>query len=251
MHSIFGRKPAIVSTVGPKIRPSRRAVIAGGGIAAIAAAGGGWLLLAPAKAKAHTIAVLPFANLSGDPSQNYFSDGNGRRIAQRTRGPWRPESRRPHVLGNAEECRCGFSCTATGRCQHHNRELPALADHRPRQRQLVDGKSGLEQWSQSFDRPFGDVLAIQSDIASNVARALSIELDSTTRAVLSSRGTNNPEAQDLLLQATTAQRDDSESGLLTTIALLDQAIELDSIMQTRTGRKLSFSRYWQAPMRPA
>ena len=103
--------------------------------------------------------------------------------------------------------------------------------------QLVDGKSGLEQWSRTFDRPFGDVLAIQSDIASNVARALSIELDSSTRAVLSNRGTNNPEAQDLLLRATTAQRDDSESGLLATIALLDQAIELDPNYAEAHGKK--------------
>ena len=237
VHSILGRKPALASSVGPKIRPTRRAVLAGGGIAAIAAAGGGWLLLAPAKAKAHTIAVLPFANLSGDPSQNYFSDGMAEelRSALAALGGLKVVARTSsEMLRNVDAVsaarRLDVANIITGSVRRSPTTVRVSA-------QLVDGKSGLEQWSQTFDRPFGDVLAIQSDIASNVARALSIELDSSTRAVLSSRGTNNPEAQDLLLRATTAQRDDSESGLLATIALLDQAIELDPNYAEAHGKK--------------
>ena len=55
---------------------TRRSVIIGGGVAAAVAAGGGLLAWAPWRADTETsIAVLPFANLSGDASQNYFSDG--------------------------------------------------------------------------------------------------------------------------------------------------------------------------------
>jgi serine/threonine-protein kinase len=93
--------------------------------------------------------------------------------------------------------------------------------------QLVDGRNGLERWSQTFDRPFGDVLQIQSDIAANVARELSVELRGTEGAAISVGGTSNPQAQDLLLQATATEGDDSSGPQLRRIALLQQATRLD------------------------
>src|SRR5439155_23427222 len=77
VHSMLGRQSPTIGRVEPRGRVSRRAVLAGGSAAAAAAAAaaGGWLLLRPAGAKVNTVAVLPFANLSGDPSQTYFSDG--------------------------------------------------------------------------------------------------------------------------------------------------------------------------------
>ena len=194
VHSILQREPAVASNARFKTRPSRRAVLAGGGVAAIAAATGGWLLLRPAKAKAHTIAVLPFANLSGDASQNYFSDGMAEelRSALAAVGGLQVVARTSsEMLRNVDAItaarRLDVADVITGSVRRSPTTVRVSA-------QLVDGRSGLEQWSQSFDRPFGDVLAIQSDIAANVARALSVELGSTARAALSNRGTNSPEA---------------------------------------------------------
>jgi tetratricopeptide (TPR) repeat protein len=88
------------------------------------------------------------------------------------------------------------------------------------------------------------VLAIQSDIAANVARALSVELGSTARAALSNRGTDSPEAQDLLLRATAAHGDDSEKGMLDTIALLERAIELDPAYAEAHAKRSQYLEIW-------
>src|SRR5215212_3572041 len=65
------------AAVGRSRQINRRSVLIGGGAsAAVIAAVGGWALLKPGKAGAtNSIAVLPFANLSGDPRQDYFSAG--------------------------------------------------------------------------------------------------------------------------------------------------------------------------------
>ncbi|MGH6659336.1 MAG: TPR end-of-group domain-containing protein, partial [Sphingomicrobium sp.] len=92
--------------------------------------------------------------------------------------------------------------------------------------QLVDGKEGIERWSQSFDRPSGDVLQIQTGIAESVAQTLSIRLGAD-RNVLSLGGTRNPAAQDLFFQARPERLADTEAGHQQAIALLDAAIALD------------------------
>jgi serine/threonine-protein kinase len=118
--------------------------------------------------------------------------------------------------------------------------------------QLVDGRSGLEKWSQTFDRPFGDVLAIQSDIAANVAGALSIELGNVAGAVRSIGGTDNAQAQDLLLQATALiGGDDGEKGTLATIALLERAIELDPNYAEAHAQKAQYIELWASQFAPS
>jgi tetratricopeptide (TPR) repeat protein len=103
--------------------------------------------------------------------------------------------------------------------------------------QLVDGSNGIERWSQTFDRPFGDVLQIQTDIAANVARALSVELGSRSSVREALGGTTNAQAQDLVLQATANEGDDSDEGLRRQIALFDRATQLDPNYAEAYARK--------------
>jgi serine/threonine-protein kinase len=209
---------------------SRRGAIVTGGAAVVAiAVAGGWALLKPGPAKAaNSIAVLPFANLSGDPHQDYFSDG----IAEELRSAL---SRLPglRVVGriSSEAVRNQDTSSAAGRL-HVAHILTGSVRRGPGMirisSQLVEGQSGLEQWSASYDRPEGNVLAIQTDIAENVVAALSVTLGSAGVEALTAGGTSDPEAHDLFLRAVTqARSDDSESSLKQANALLDAAIAKD------------------------
>ena len=94
--------------------------------------------------------------------------------------------------------------------------------------QLIDGRSGHEKWSASYDRPEGNVLAIQTDIAENVIGALSLELGQGGAQALTAGGTTDPQAHDLYLQATTqVQNDDSEPSMRAANVLLDRALARD------------------------
>jgi TolB-like protein len=237
VHSILGRTAPAAAAHRRPVRIDRRAALAAGGAAALAAGAGGWFLLRPARASANTIAVLPFANLSGDPSQGYFSDGMAEEVrsALAALGGLEVVARTSsEMLRNADAItaaqRLSVANVITGSVRRSPSTVRVSA-------QLVDGKNGLERWSQTFDRPLGDVLQIQSDIATNVARALSVELGSSARASLSLGGTTNPEAQDYLLRALASEGDDSDAGMRRRIALLDQATRLDPNYAEAHARK--------------
>jgi serine/threonine-protein kinase len=222
-----GESPRSIPAAGPR-GISRRSAL-GGASVAIAAAIGGWALLKPGKAgAANSIAVLPFANLSGDSRQEYFSAG----IAEELRSALsRLQGLRVAGRISSEAVRSLDARTAARRLRVVNiltgsvRRAPGMVRITS---QLIDGRNGIEQWSASYDRPEGNVLAIQTDIAENVIAALSVELGRTGVQALTEGGTTNAEAHDLYLRATTqAQNDDSETSLHEANALLDAALAKD------------------------
>jgi serine/threonine-protein kinase len=204
--------------------------MAGGGVAVIAVAGvGAWELLKPSSASAAGgIAVLPFANLSGDPQQTYFSDGLAEEIRSAlTRLPGLK------VIGrsSSEAVRNDDAQTAakkldvatilTGSVRQSPSTIRVTAE-------LIDGKTGVDKWSQDYDRSPGDTIKIQTDIAQNVATALGAALGQAARAAVTIGGTNNAAAQDLYLKARAQiHADDSEQSLRTGLGYLDSALALD------------------------
>ena len=216
---------------------SRRALI-GGGVGAVAVLGaGGWYWLGRNQASSDSIAVLPFANLSGDPAQAYFSDG----IAEEVRSALSRIARLKVVARTSSEMlrnadaksaarQLDVANILTGSVRRSATTIRVSAE-------LIDGHDGLELWSQSFDRPFGDVLQIQSGIATSVADALSIRLGGTERAALSLGGTRSAEAQDLLLKAQPAGGPVGEADLLRSLSLIDAAIALDPNYADAHARK--------------
>jgi TolB-like protein len=213
---------------GPAL--SRRRVLAGGGVAAVAVAGaGGWALLKPAAASANgSIAVLPFANLSDDPAQAYFSDGIAEEIRSaltriaglKVAGSTSSEAVRKEDAQTAAK-KLDVTNILTGSVRQSPSTIRVTAE-------LIDGKTGIDRWSQDYDRSPGDSIKIQTDIAENVANALSAALGGAALAAIAVGGTSNPAAQKLYLQAKAQlHADDSENGLHSTNDLLDSAIESD------------------------
>ena len=205
----------------------RRSVLAGGAAALAAAGVGGWFLLKPDEARANSIAVLPFANLSGDPSQEYFSDGMaeelrsalsriaGLQVVARTSS----EMLRDSDVKTAAK-KLGVEHILSGSVRRSPSTIRVNA-------QLVDGANGLERWSDSFDKPAGDLLEVQTSIARSVAQALRIELGGGARETLTLGGTSNPAALDLYLRANPGQQADNKAALETSVSLLDAAIAID------------------------
>ena len=212
----------------PRAPVSRRAVVGGGAVAAAVIAGGGaWMMFKPSPAVGHSIAVLPFANLSGDPRQAYFSDG----IAEELR------SALARLAGLKVVGRTSSEVVRDKDAETAARELgvPNILTGSVRRSpatirvsaQLIDGTSGMEGWSESYDRSPGDTIKIQTDIAENVARALKVALGSAGKAALTVGGTDNPEAQNLLLEADAAANLEGPKNGRRAIDLLDRAIALD------------------------
>jgi serine/threonine-protein kinase len=225
---------------------SRRAVLAGAAVATVAVVGAGaWALLKSTSAEAaDSIAVLPFANLSGDPGQAYFSDG----IAEELRnalarlaglkvvGRTSSEAVRNEDAETAAK-KLGVATILTGSV----RQSPSLIRVSA---QLVDGGNGIEKWSNSYDRPPGDAIKIQTDIAENVARALSTALGGAARVAMAVGGTENAGAQRLLFQAEAAARRGDKQALEDGISLADAAIKLDPEYAEAYAQKALFTNWY-------
>ncbi|WP_293906873.1 TIR domain-containing protein [Phenylobacterium sp.] len=212
-------------------RVSRRALVAGGaGVAAAAVAGvGAWALLKPSAAAApKSIAVLPFANLSGDPDQAYFSEGMADEIrsALARLGGLTVIGATSSIAVRNEDARTvarklGVSSILTGSVRQSPSTIRVSAE-------LIDGRTGAYRWTQQYDRQPGDAIRIQTDIAQNVATALKGALGLAAQAAITLGGTADRVAQDLVLQIRKLGREfTSLESIRRRIALADAAISRD------------------------
>ena len=208
---------------------SRRTLIAGSAATAAVVGAGGWLLLRPGSAAAtDSIAVLPFANLSGDPAQAYFSNG----MAEELRSALTRIARLKVIGRTSSELMRDTDSKAAVRKLGVANILSGSVRRSPStiriSAQLVNGENGIERWSETYDRAPGDALKIQSSIAENVANALSIQLGRFEKAALTLGGTDNAAASDLYLKAiATHKLAGNEADVREVLAMYESAIRLD------------------------
>jgi TolB-like protein len=224
-------RAVVAGSALPKLRDAapapalnRRALIGGGAALGAVALGGGWYLWRQgAGAATQSIAVMPFANLSGDPEQAYFSDGiaeelrsalsriAGLKVAARTSS----EKLRDADVKDAAD-QLGVADVLTGSVRKAGGTVRVSA-------QLLDGETGLEKWSQAFDRPEGNALELQTGISENVANALSLKLG---KAAAMLGGTKDAVAYDAYLRGL-AMRPTDEAGFRAKLAAFEAAIAAD------------------------
>lgn len=216
----------LVPVKSPRI--ARRSLLAGAVlIGGAAAAGGGWLALRPDAPSPKRIAVLPFANMSNDPEQDYFAEGVSEelrsalsRIGLEVIG--RTSSAAVANLDGmvaAERLKAAYLLTGSVRRSADFIRITA---------QLVDGREGVERWAQSYDRAIGDAIRIQADIAARVARSLSIALSGQGQSALNLVGTSNSLAQDMMFRARQARvTAGSRAEFNQALRLVDGAIARD------------------------
>jgi TolB-like protein len=211
-----------------KHRIDRRTILAAGGAATAAIiAVGGWLLLKPAsRGASDSIAVLPFANLSGDPAQAYFAAGIAgeiRNILTRIAGLKVAGSTSSAAVreddAQTAARKLGVANILTGNVRQTASAIRVTAE-------LIDGQTGMNKWSQNYDRAPGDVIKIQTEIAENVTRALAVALGASARKALAAE-TSNIAAQTLAFQARDLSWQYTVPAFQRCLQLVDQAIALD------------------------
>ena len=126
-----------------------------------------------------SIAVLPFTNMSGDPEQEYFSDGITEDIItdlSKVSGPLRdrPQFGRSPTRASPPTCRRSPGASASTSCSKAASARPASACASPRQ--LIDGKDGGHLWADRYDRDLTDIFAIQDEITQTIVEQLKVRL---------------------------------------------------------------------------
>jgi TolB-like protein/tetratricopeptide (TPR) repeat protein len=154
------------------------------------------------KPQSHSIAVLPFVNMSGDKEQDYFSDGlteellnalariNELQVAART-SAFSFKDKDVNAGSVARQLNVASILEGSVRRSGHTVRITA---------QLINGATGFHLWSETYDRDLGDVLKLQTDIANAVAGALKITLLENVTVKTELGGTHNPAAFDAYLR---------------------------------------------------
>jgi TolB-like protein/tetratricopeptide (TPR) repeat protein len=154
---------------------------------------------APFNPAKNTLVVLPFKNLSGDPKQQYFSDGIteeltnalGQNAALRVTA-WDTSSRFRDPNESATEVarKLNVANVLLGSIQRESDQVRVTAE-------LVNAVTGQQLWSQHYDDSFANIFAVQDKVSQAIAQALQVKF---AQADLPAGGTRNPQAHDLVLK---------------------------------------------------
>lgn len=175
------------------------------------------------------IAILPFANISENPADEYFADGMTEElIATMSRIGGLKVIARTSVMGYkggqkkisdvAKELEVGTVLEGSVRKAGERLRITV---------QLIDSQTSDHMWAESYDRELRDVFAVQSDIATTVAEALKVQLLSSERAIIEKKQTVDPEAYALYLKGRYLWNERSREGVNKAIKYFEQVVKID------------------------
>jgi adenylate cyclase len=207
-------------------------------VAIIVVAGGIWLAVRPSKGPQPLVAprlslvVLPFANLSGDPRQDYLADvitedlttavsrlPGSSVIARSTAFTYKGKPVDPKQIGRE----LGVRYVLEGSAQRSGDLVRVSA-------QLINSETGTHLWTDQFDKKQADLLQMQDEIVNRLARALQVQMVRAEASRAARVKAANPDAEDLAMRCEASAR---FSGMSATqrdagYALCENALKIDA-----------------------
>ena len=186
----------------------------------------------PAKSERPSICVLPFANMSGDPEQEYFSDGISEDIITDL-----SKISALHVVSRNTAFTFKGKAVDVGqvasqlKVSHVVEGSVRKAAGRVRiTAQLIDGANDSHLWAERYDRDLNDIFAIQDEISHAIVDALKVKLLPEEKKAIERHGTENVDAYNLYLlarqsYATGFEGDGRRNEAI--IRLCQRAVEID------------------------
>jgi adenylate cyclase len=179
----------------------------------------------------NSIAVLPFANISADPENEYFCDGlaeellnaltkiESLKVAART-SAFSFKNKNVSVSEIGEKL--GVKTILDGSVRKSGNRIRILV-------QLVNASDGFHLWSQRYDREFKDIFDLQDEITLAVTDALKVTLLAKERDVVLRRYTDNTEAYELFLRGRHHHYQYTAEGWVRAIEFFGKAIEKEPL----------------------
>lgn len=235
-HKVLARSTApTLMSAAPSIYASRRSpsrwILAAATLLLLSAVGIGlyrWLVNKPAGAVA-SLAVLPFANASGDPNTEYLSDGLTESLIDRlSQLPNLKVMSRSSVFRykgkevDAQQAARVLNVEAVlmGRVTQRGDDLTINVE-------LVDARDNSRLWGGRYNRRIADILIVQQDITREIFGSLHLKLTGEAERQIARRAPENPEAYQLYLRGRYFWNKRTAEGLRKSIEYYEQAIKSD------------------------
>lgn len=179
-----------------------------------------------------SLAVLPLQNLSGDKDQEYFAEGmtdelitdlgqmSALRVISRTSVMHYKQS--PETLPPLPQIgrELGADAIVEGTVYRSGNRVRITA-------QLIDARTDRHLWAHAYERDLGDVIALQDEVARDIADEVRVKLTPQERARLTTSHTVNPEAHEAYLKGRFYWNLFTEAGAKKSLGFFQQALEKD------------------------
>lgn len=187
--------------------------------------------LEPAAPRQHSIAVLPFDNMSHDPEQEYFSDGITEDIitdlskvsglmviARNSSFAYKGKSHDVRTVGRE----LGVRSVLEGSIRRAGNRVRINA-------QLIDAETGGHLWADRYDRNLTDIFEVQDEVTRRIVDALKVTLTPSEDKLLAQAPTRNPEAHDIFIRSRAIWRSSvmTRDSIGDVQEMLHRAIDLD------------------------
>ncbi len=201
------------------------------------------------KRPAVTVCVLPFANMSGDPEQEYFSDGitediitdlgkvSALSIVSRNTA-FSFKGAAADVAQIARQTKAAYVLVGSVRKSGARVRITA---------QLISAANDSQVWGERYDRDLNDIFALQDEISKAIVAALKLTLLPGEKQALEQRGTSNPDAYKLYLMARQFWLLDNERNDVIVDRICSRVIELDPnyAQAWATMALAQWNRFWR------